>query len=292
MTSITERAAPKVNLTLHILGRRADGYHEIESLVAFARDVGDGVTLTPSAEVPRVTTAGRFAGGIAGANLITVTLERIGMSAPRLALGDVALTKQLPVAAGIGGGSADAAAVIRAVRALNGSAADGVDWVDLAAALGADVPVCLASVPQVMRGIGERLDPMPALPELSAVLVNPRVPVPDNKTALVFRTLGAGALPANLPPRLTPASFADADALIAHMTEIGNDLTAPARRVVPAIDTVLSALQSTSGCRLAQISGGGPTCFGVFGGMAAARAAAEALSRANPGWWVEPTRLS
>lgn len=288
---ITERAAPKVNLTLRILGRRADGYHELESLVAFAHDVADTVTLEPSAETRLVTTVGAFAEGIAGTNLISVTLERIHGSAPHLLLGDVVLSKQLPVAAGIGGGSADAAAVIRAVRRLNGAVADDIDWRAIAVSVGADVPVCLASKAQVMRGVGEQLEDMPAMPALAVVLVNPRVSVPEDKTVRVFRALKAAPLSTHAPMRGTPPTFPDTRTLLAHMAAIGNDLTPAARGVVPAIDQVLAALHDTPGCRLAQLSGGGPTCFGAFDTMDLATAAAAAISGAHPTWWVAPSML-
>lgn len=299
MIVITERASPKVNLTLRVLGQRLDGYHELESLVVFARDVSDTVTLRASTSQPRVTCEGPFAGGIASENLISVALRRIHEAAPDLTLGDVMLTKLLPVAAGIGGGSADVAALIRAVQTLKSASAEAIDWIGLAQRLGADVPVCLASKAQVMRGIGERLEEVPDFPELAAVLVNsyvpvpgnPCVPVPENKTAQVFRALGARPLGLHAAARETPADFADADAVLLHMTAIDNDLTEPARRIMPAIGGVLDALKSTPGCRRAQLSGGGPTCFGIYDDMTAADEAARAISAAHPAWWVVPTRL-
>lgn len=286
--AIVERAYPKINLTLRVLGRRPDGYHELDSLVAFAVDVGDVVTLVPGA-AQSVSVTGRFGSSIAGENLIQVTLDRIAVAGPGLRLGAVTLEKLLPIAAGIGGGSADAAAVLRAVRRANAVAAKGIDWSAIAVGIGADVPVCLASRAQRMTGIGERCEPLPDLPELAVVLVNPLTPVPDDKTAQVFRTLAAKPLEA--ASASAGRGVFDRAGLLACMTEAGNDLTAAARQVVPAIDTVLAMLRREAACELAQLSGGGPTCFGVFPDLATARTVAARLKVANPGWWIVASRL-
>ena len=289
--TIIERAPPKVNLTLSVLGRRpSDGYHELESLVAFATDIADLVTFEPGPNVG-VSTCGPFGGSIAGENLLDVTLRRIGEAAPGIRLGHVCLDKRMPIAAGIGGGSADAAALIRAVVAANPGVPTATDWTAVAARIGADVPVCLASRAQVMRGIGERLEPMADLPPLAAVLVNPMVLVPADKTARVFRTLAAGALSAPAPTRRTPLRFDTHADLVAHMRAVGNDLTRSAREVVPHIADVLAALQAEPGCALAQLSGGGPTCFGIFLDLAAATSAADDLRAAHTTWWIAPSRL-
>jgi 4-diphosphocytidyl-2-C-methyl-D-erythritol kinase len=183
MTIVREFAPAKVNLTLEVLGRRADGYHELNSLVAFA-SVGDHVTLDTSKPVGTSVT-GPFGMTIAGANLIDVTLAKLAAAEPRLQLGHVTLEKQLPIAAGIGGGSADAAAVLRAVRRVNPALVDAVDWNAIAVSLGADVPVCLASRLSWMRGLGERVLPLEAAEaiNLPALIVNPLAPVPADKTA-------------------------------------------------------------------------------------------------------------
>lgn len=288
---VTEKAWPKVNLTLRVIGERPDGYHEIESLVAFARDVADVVTLTPGHGTPRITTTGPFAAGIAGPNLIAVTLDTVARAAPQIVLGDVALTKNMPIAAGIGGGSADAAAVLRALRSVNSAHAASVDWQAIAARLGADVPVCVLAQPQVMRGIGERLESRTHLPQLAVVLVNPMVPVPADKTAQVFRALAAARVGQQTISPITPQHFEMRDHLVAHMRSTGNDLLAPARSLVPAIDQVLTVMEACAGCELAQLSGGGPTCFGVFPDMTIAEAAAATLQRTHPGWWIVATRL-
>jgi 4-diphosphocytidyl-2-C-methyl-D-erythritol kinase len=290
MPAITERAAPKVNLTLRVLGRRADGYHELESLVAFADDVADLVTLETGLP-PSVRAGGRFAPSIAGENLLDVTLRAIAAAVPGVELGAVRLEKNLPIAAGIGGGSSDAAALIRAVQRANPGLSPSAGWTALAVSLGADVPVCLAGRAQVMAGIGEVLAPFDALPPLAVVLVNPLVSVPADKTARVFKTLAAAALPASPASRLTPSAFADSAALLAHMGRTGNDLLRPALDVVPAIGEVLETLRGEPGCALAQLSGGGPTCFGVFDGLSAAQAAARGLQARYPAWWIAASRL-
>lgn len=289
MQPIVERAIPKVNLTLRIVGRRPDGYHELDSLVAFAQDIADIVTLIPGG-APRVSTSGPFGSSIAGENLVKVTLDLIAGHDPHLTLGTVELQKNLPIAAGIGGGSADAAAVIRAVQRAN-PAASGVDWIALATRIGADVPVCLQSNAQVMRGIGDRLTPVPGFPALSAVLVNPQVPVPANKTAQVFRALNASPL-LTAPQAPPPAAFTSRAGLLGHMRATGNGLLPAACAVVPIVEDVLASLTASPGCVLAQLSGGGPTCFGIFDGMTSAQSAAVALSHSHPAWWIRASTLA
>jgi 4-diphosphocytidyl-2-C-methyl-D-erythritol kinase len=294
MTQIVERATPKLNLTLRVLGRRpTDGYHELESLVAFATDIADIITLTPGDSCSVITT-GPFAGSLAGENLVLTALNRVAAAAPYVQLGTVTLEKNLPIAAGIGGGSADAAAVLRAIQRANATnpVTANLDWHALATSLGADVPVCLTSCAQVMRGVGELLVARPPLPELAAVLINPRAPVPADKTAQVFRRLAATPLVGS--PTTTPAlqqALSRAE-LLALMRNIGNSLTAPARTIVPAIDTMLAALNASPNCELAQMSGGGPTCFGIYADMAAAAAAATHLSQHHPSWWIRASRLA
>ena len=275
-------------MTLRICGRRPDGYHELDSLVAFAIDLGDVLTLTPG-EPNRVTTIGRFAPTISGANLVAVTLDKLARADAALGMGHVALEKNLPVAAGIGGGSADAAATIRAVMRANPTTA--LDAHAIALGLGADVPVCLASCAQRMGGLGEILTPVAALPQLAIVLANPQAPVPADKTAQVFRRLAAAPLLTS-SANTSPIAFADRRALLAHMRAVGNDLLAPARAIVPEIDPVLQALTSQPGCELAQLSGGGPTCFGVFPDLPTAQASAAILAADHPTWWVRASRLA
>lgn len=279
---IVEKARAKVNLTLEILGRRADGYHELASLVAFA-SIADTVTLDVAAGVG-VAVEGPFAPTIAGENLVQVALQRLAAAEPRLQLGKVTLDKQLPVAAGIGGGSADAAAVLRAVRRANPALAGAVDWPAVALSLGADVPVCLADGTSWMTGIGEIVTPLPGWPPLGAVIVNPLVPAPMDKTAQVFRRLGAAALQAGAT-RPAPAS---GERAIDFMLARGNDLEAAAMAVMPIVAAVKAALLGIPGCRYAAVSGGGPTCFGIFDypNEAAAR-----LAKEEPSWWVRAVTL-
>jgi 4-diphosphocytidyl-2-C-methyl-D-erythritol kinase len=286
MTAITELARAKVNLTLRVRGRRADGYHELESLITFA-DVGDRLDLLPGGDA-FVRATGRFADALVGPNLVETALARLAATEPRLVLGSVRLEKRLPVAGGIGGGSADAAALLRTVRRANPSLAGSVDWTGVAAALGADVPVCLAGEPALVRGKGEWIAPLPRLPRLAAVLVNPLAPVPADKTARVFARLEAPPAAAPLPA--TPALESEA-ALLTFMRAEGNDLLAPATAVVPEIAGVMAALEGAPGCRLAGLSGAGPTCFAIFGSTPEAAAAAASLQKDRPGWWVAATTL-
>jgi 4-diphosphocytidyl-2-C-methyl-D-erythritol kinase len=285
MTAITESAWAKVNLTLRVRGRRSDGYHELESLITFA-DVGDRVRFEPGAAVG-VRAIGPFAAAISGPNLIDTALARLAEAEPRLVLGSVTLEKLLPVAAGIGGGSADAAALLRAVRRANPAFAGAVDWVDIARALGADVPVCLTSDPALVWGIGENISAVPDLPRLPAVLANPLAPVPPDKTARVFSELKAPPAAAGASPLLvSPTRLETVASLLEFMAAEGNDLLAAATAVVPQIAEVRAALAGQAGCLFAGLSGAGPTCFSVFSGPQEAAAAAAALQQERPDWWV------
>lgn len=286
MTAAIAEAAPaKLNLYLHVLGRRADGYHELDSLVAFA-DVGDRLTVEPAGDGPHLTLTGPFAAplrtedpaGNLAVRAAVALAERLGR-APAVR---IALEKTLPVASGIGGGSADAAACLRALARLWGVAADDPLLYAVAAGLGSDVPVCLAGRPAYFGGVGDRVDPAPALPGTHVVLVNPGVPVP---TPAVFRARQGGFSAA--------ARFADAPptaaALAGLLAERRNDLTAPALTVAPVIARVLEALAATPGCLLPRLSGSGATCFALYATAAEAQEAAGWLAR--PGWWVQAARL-
>ena len=279
---ISELARAKVNLTLEVLGRRPDGYHEIASLVAFA-DFGDVLTLD-AAEPPSIRVTGPFAPTIAGENLVAVTLRRLTEVEPRLKLGAVSLEKRLPVAAGIGGGSADAAAVLRAVRRANRELADGLDWNALALTIGADVPVCLADRTSWMTGVGEIVTPLKGWTKLGAVLVNPLVSAPADKTARVFRRLNAPSLGSGR----TVSPPGSGDRAIDFLSERGNSLEPAAIAVMPITAAVKSALLGQTGCRYAAVSGGGPTCFGIFDDPLSA---AHRLASDEPEWWVQPVIL-
>lgn len=294
--TIDEFAPAKVNLTLRVLGRRDDGTHELESLVTFA-GVGDRVTLHPDTACA-VTVEGPFAAEIAGENLLTRTLALLREMDPALRLGRAELTKTLPVAAGLGGGSADAGALLRAVRRVNPERAAAIDWVGIAVRLGADVAVCLHGRPALMRGRGEILHAVADSSEgagsgIAVVLANPRVPL---STAQVFGALQAPRLdraPSDVAPQRAPQAgpFAGLNDLLGYMRARGNDLEPPALRQLPMIAEVKAALAAQSGCRLAAMSGSGPTCFGLFASAGAAERAALALRTAQPGWWVVATVL-
>jgi 4-diphosphocytidyl-2-C-methyl-D-erythritol kinase len=286
--TIQELARAKVNLTLRVVGRRADGYHEIQSLVVFA-DVGDVLTLRLGADAA-VAAEGPFASGIVGENLVARTLERLAETEPALRLGSVTLQKNIPIAAGLGGGSADAAAVLRAVRRANPEFATRVDWHGVAAGLGADVPVCLDQIPAQMWGIGDRLRPVPRLPRLDAVLVRPAVSAPPDKTAQVFRRLAAAQIGAGTDgPESLPAPMSVED-LRAYVTAQGNDLEAAASLLMPGAAEAERVLIG-SGCRLARMSGAGPSWFGLFETRDHADAAAGKISHAYPDWWVRSVTL-
>jgi 4-diphosphocytidyl-2-C-methyl-D-erythritol kinase len=267
-----ELAPAKINLALHVTGRRPDGYHLIDSLVVFPR-LGDRIAAEPAGGLS-LALAGPFARDLAADadNLVLRAAQLIRSAARGAAL---RLEKNLPVASGIGGGSADAAAALRLLARL---------W-DVALPepaallrLGADLPVCLAGRACRMTGIGEDLAGID-LPPFWIVLANPGMPLP---TATVFDRL---ADPANPPLPALPA-FPDADALFAFLAGQRNDLAAPAVEAVPAIADVLAALAAQPACRLARMSGSGATCFGLFATGPAALAAADALRRARPEWWI------
>ncbi len=287
---LTTRARAKVNLDLRVLGRRADGYHELESLVAFA-GVGDTLSLDPDAPLS-LTLAGPRSEGLAvdDGNLVLRAARALAAARSGLRLGRFHLVKRLPVASGIGGGSADAAAAIRLLARLNGIAAADPMLREVAASVGADVPVCLDSRARLMAGIGEKLGPILRLPPLFAVLANPGVGV---ETVGVFRALGLKAGDMLAEARVAkPAAPASAAELLAYLASTTNDLAAPARHVAPVIGEVLERLAALPGCRLARMSGSGATCFALFDDCTASAAAAKALQRERPGWWVKPTLLS
>jgi 4-diphosphocytidyl-2-C-methyl-D-erythritol kinase len=273
---VTESAPAKINLCLHITGRRDDGYHLLDSLVVFA-GVGDRVTIRPGKDLT-LELVGPEAGGLSAEadNLVLRSARAMGVRQATFQL-----WKALPVASGIGGGSADAAAALRAISRMSGrplpAAADLL-------ALGADVPVCLGGQPVRMAGIGEDLTPLPPLPALWLVLANPRVPVP---TPQVFAAL---ARRDNQPVPVLPVSgLSSAPAFAEWLArETRNDLVAAAATVAPGLATVQRALEDLPGCMLARMSGSGATHFGLFASEAPARAAARSLAAAWPGWWVSP----
>lgn len=288
---LTTRAPAKINLSLRILGRRADGYHELDSLVAFA-GVGDQLTLLPGAE-SGIAISGPFAEGlsVAADNLVLKAEVALRDQVPGLRSGGFLLVKRLPVASGIGGGSADAAAALRCLARSNGIAIDDPVLYQVAREVGADVPVCLASRACVMSGVGDLLAPL-ALPRLPCVLVNPRVSV---STVQVFTALGLarGERHGDGDAAIEwPAPGAAAEQWLAVLAAGRNDLEAPAIRIAPEIEGVLSALREAEGVALARMSGSGATCFAIFASDAAAVAAAAGLRRKRPQWWVHAGALS
>jgi len=284
--AVVERAPAKVNLTLQVTGRRADGYHELESLVVFA-DVGDVLTIDPvDGNDLRLTIKGPQAGPLLYEhdNLVLSAALALGKRAGVNAGAAMTLIKNLPVASGIGGGSADAAAALRGLARLWDLQLPETELGDLALGLGADVPVCLRGEAVIMSGIGETLQPVAALPTLWLVLVNPGVAV---STPAVFKAR-EGAFSAVAEPRLPPPGLR---AFVHWLEARSNDLEGPACRLAPAVVAVLAALRQQQDCLLARMSGSGATCFGLFSDEAGARNAAAAVAARNPDWWVAPARL-
>jgi 4-diphosphocytidyl-2-C-methyl-D-erythritol kinase len=281
---ITVFAPAKINLYLHITGKRDDGFHLLDSLVAFA-DYGDQIAVTPSKQL-NLTIEGPFAEGLsAGAdNLVLKAAHLLADFGGVEAKADITLTKNLPIASGIGGGSADAAATLHALAELWGISPSANDLICLAGELGADVPVCIASAPAFMSGIGEILSPAPALPDCWLVLVNPSEAVStpkvfakrhgDFSSAPTFTTL--------------PKSAAE---LAAILTNSRNDLTEAASQVAPAVGNVLAALEATKSQLLTRLSGSGATCFALYGAKEAAETAAKDLQNSHPEWWIQPAAL-
>jgi 4-diphosphocytidyl-2-C-methyl-D-erythritol kinase len=283
---LAEQALAKVNLTLEIRGKRADGYHDIESLVVFAR-VGDRLTLRVGAELTlsvRGPTAAQT--GAVADNLVLKAARALALAAPALTLGRFELTKKLPAGAGLGGGSADAAAALRLLARANGIGLNEPRVLDAAHKTGADVPVCLDPRPRIMRGIGEILSEPLDLPKLAAVMVHPAISV---ATKGVFEALGVGPGERREGPSLPALDSIKRDALLALLDRHGNDLEPAAIAIVPVIAEVAGELRALPGCRLARMSGSGSACFGIFDSMRMAQAAARILARAHPNWWVRAT---
>lgn len=271
----TEFAPAKINLALHVTGRRGDGYHLLDSLVVFA-DVGDSIAAAPAPELSLTITGQQ-------APHLTDTEDNLVLRAARAMGARMALTlhKELPVASGIGGGSADAAATLRLLSRVTGQPLPGAV---ATLALGADVPVCLAGRSVRMQGVGEVITPF-AAPRVWSVLANPGVAVP---TPAVFRALthrDNPALPKSLPTLNT------ANDLATFLADQRNDLEPAAISLAPAIATCKAALAARPGCLLARMSGSGATCFGLFADESHAMAAAEKLRSGHPDWWITASQL-
>lgn len=286
--SVRVFAPAKVNLTLEAGRPRADGMHPLQSVVMFA-DVGDVVEAAES-DTLSLEIEGEFAAGLAAdeTNLIMRAARALaaeaGIAQPRARL---SLEKNLPISSGIGGGSADAAAALRALNALW-----GLDWPlarlqPIARTLGADVPVCLAGVPAYMTGAGETFEPMSA-PSFAAVLVNPLKPLPTPDVYRRFDVMGLGRY-----FEIKPApTWGDAANALSALSAIGNDLTAPATALMPEIAEVSQALRADGRARYVALSGSGATCFALTASAADSEALADALQTAHPDWWVADTLLT
>jgi 4-diphosphocytidyl-2-C-methyl-D-erythritol kinase len=294
MPALMDEGRAKVNLTLRVVGRRTDGYHDIESVVAFA-DCADRLTLTPGSELT-LQMAGPLAQacGDTSDNLVLKAARLLGERVPDMKAGSFILDKVLPVAAGIGGGSADAAAALRLLARLNGLSLDDERLLEVALETGADVPVCLASRACDMTGVGETLMPL-SLPIIPCVMVNPCVPV---ATKDVFTALGLrnGELLVGATDVLGGTDWPEAGASVEDWVEVlaesFNDLEAPATRIQPVIGEVIAALNATNGAWLARMSGSGATCFAIYENTADAGRAADTIRRDQPGWWVHAGTLS
>ena len=275
MTAVEVAAPAKVNLTLHVTGQRKDGYHLIDSLVSFA-PVHDRLVIKsgPSLEL-----------AVTGTETVPAGMQNLALKAAALVQGDsgssMMLEKCLPVAAGVGGGSADAAAVLRGLAARH---EERPAIARTALALGADVPMCLACRPCRVGGIGEKIT-FVDLPSLPAVLVNPRTPV---STAKVFARLARKdnrKMPGNLP------QARDVPGVIEWLSEQRNDLEPVAQKEAPVIADVLELLRASPGCRLARVSGSGATCFGLFDDERLAREAEIRIAALHPEWWLASGQL-
>jgi 4-diphosphocytidyl-2-C-methyl-D-erythritol kinase len=292
---LSTRAPAKVNLTLHIEGRRPDGWHELTSLVAFA-SASDTLTLSPGPELLIGVSGPRAAGaGPPVDNLVLKAARLLRDARPGLRTGSFNLLKRLPSAAGIGGGSSDAAAALRLLARANGLAPDDAVLAEVARQVGSDVPVCLEPRARMMGGTGDVLGPALQLPPLFAVLVNPGVPV---ETAPVFKAIdlapgaasGYGGHPTipDGPSALTGLGF---DGFVTLLKKGRNDMEAAACMLAPVVGDVLAVLGAAKGCRLARMSGSGATCFGLFETCRAAVRAGRAISASRPDWWVKATAL-
>jgi 4-diphosphocytidyl-2-C-methyl-D-erythritol kinase len=287
--TLHEDAPAKVNLTLRVLGLRSDGYHKIESLVAFAQ-VHDRLSLRPGGQLklkvsgPTSAKTGRLAG-----NLVLKAARLLSAAVDDLTLGQFTLVKNLPVAAGIGGGSADAAAALRLLARANGLKLNDPRIREVALKIGADVPICLFLRARVMRGIGEILSSPVRIAKLATVLVNPGVTVATRDVFARYDRQKARHKPkSGLRNAAVPRKPA---ALFAMLAVNRNDLEPAAAALVPAIAKVLEALRDSSGCRIARMSGSGATCYGLFVSPRAAAAAARKLKAAHPRWWVKASVL-
>jgi len=286
---IVESAPSKINLTLSVFGRQSDGYHLLQSLVVFT-EFGDELSLLKGNEFS-LTVDGPFAGDIEGENVIQKIAKNLIKDFDIDGIGAVRLWKELPVAAGVGGGTADAGAFVRLVQRLFEGKVDPSDLRGFAAQFGADVPVCIQSCPSIMYGYGEKLLPLKTFPQMGILLVNPRIQI---STGEVFSNLNMSADERSYDFKALEtlsAGFHSIDDVIAYMNSVPNDLTKPAIAICSDVQTVIETISRIENCRVARMSGSGATCFGLFETVAAAKTAAATLEKKYPGWWIRSSRV-
>lgn len=290
----TEFAPAKINLSLHICGKRPDGYHLLHSLVAFARDIGDTITIKPS-QTLELEITGPYAGYLdktaydttrtSGNLVIRAAYALADMSGIPLTA-HITLEKNLPVSSGIGGGSSDAAALIKALSAFWNIAPDKNALRPILSALGADLPVCYEQQTSIMEGIGEIITPYHGLPALPVILINPLIPCP---TKNVFGRFNGQFTPL---PAVLPPAFANVQEFTGFIqAECRNDLQPPAIEAVPEIKNILAALEKTENCMLARLSGSGATCFGIYPTPQSAASTARILQENHKNWWIKAGTL-
>ena len=291
-----ERAPAKINLTLRVIARRTDGYHDIESLVAFA-GVADRLSFTPD-RILALAVGGPMAArcGELADNLVLKAAHALSERVAGLKVGSFLLSKRLPVAAGLGGGSSDAAAALRLLARANRLSLEDPRLIEAAQVTGADVAVCLDPQTRVMRGIGDVLSDRIELAPLRAILVNPGVMVATREVFRAVEQNRHAAKVAGLPLSSGPQGAwvgcaSGLTALAAGLASLGNDLEKPAIRLQPVIADVLRVLAALPGCQLARMSGSGATCFGLFATAREAGLAARSLRAEHPTWWIRATTL-
>jgi len=281
MGEVTKDAAAKINLFLHVKGKRQDGYHLLESLVIFCQ-LGDRITVRPADELT-ITVQGPFAAALESEeNIVGVAARKLLARSRQLANVEITLEKTLPVGAGIGGGSADAAATLRALKQFYNLQISNTELSEIALQLGADVPACLHSKPAIMTGIGEELRFLDNLPPFALLLANPGYHV---ETAAVFRALDLAACPLRTP---LDVRFSDYRSLMSRMAKTGNDLVAPAIKIAP---NIAEMLKEVSAGDINGMSGSGATCFSIFPTLKDAEMAAQDLQSRYPDWWVAATAI-
>ena len=276
--TIKEAAPAKINLFLHVGDKRADGFHPLQSLAVFT-GLGDFLAIETASGLS-LTLEGPFAKGLEAEsdNLVLRAARALGGKGAKLTL-----TKNLPVASGIGGGSADAAAALRGLNRLWNCGKDSTAQCEIAAVLGSDIPVCVLSTPCFMEGRGEILRAPESMPRLPMLLVNPRVAVPTKDVFAALQTRSG------VDMTLPRGRFRDTADLLRFLETTRNDLEAPALALQPGIGVVLTAIAALPGALLTRMSGSGATCFGIFADDACCARAAQILKEAAPGWWVAPT---